>query len=101
MNLSSKNVDFDSLIRQFYENGAYLSRLHVDERYRNNGIGRKLLKAAALYFPHIEKFYLNTLSSNKNAISFYKHVGFVEEFVALLKGKHENTFFSIDTEILT
>jgi RimJ/RimL family protein N-acetyltransferase len=56
--------------------------MSVAKEYRNQGIGRALLKTLlnwAKENPIIEKVCLEVFDANTNAISLYKKLGFVEE----------------------
>ncbi|HEV2601211.1 MAG TPA: GNAT family N-acetyltransferase [Candidatus Babeliales bacterium] len=73
-------LNFDLLAQRFHGSAAYVFRLYVNENYRGSGIGKKLLQASVEFFGPVEKMYLDTLVLNTNAMSFYKYLGFVEEY---------------------
>ncbi len=99
---SSVDLDFEAIRQQVGDSMAYVSRLYIDESYRGGGIGKKLLQSIMDFFPHTQKIYLDTFASNKNAIGFYTHLGFVkEEFGGFYNGKYEFVVLSIDTNRLT
>ncbi len=54
----------------------------VDRNWRGKGVGKALLTTLvqwANYNPLLDKLCLEVLASNKNAISLYKSIGFIEE----------------------
>ncbi len=59
---------------------AYLYHVCVDEKYRNKGVGTKLIEE----FSNISKdkgakyIKLNAFENNKEAINLYKKIGFKE-----------------------
>lgn len=63
---------------------AYLSMIVVKDKYHNLGIGGGLLKEMILFCTRkkFKTIKLEVNITNKNAISFYKHRGFVKSGVA-------------------
>ena len=66
----------------------YVSEIHVDESYRNRGIGKQLLRAVetAARDGGYGALYLHTEGSNKDAIKLYEKEGYIIERVQLRKG---------------
>ena len=56
----------------------FIDDLCVDERFRNQGIGKKLFEAAKAHAKQIKAYnmYLNVWEANEGAIEFYKSMGF-------------------------
>ena len=66
---------------------GYIYNLGVDEKYRRKGVGKKLLEKAIDYFKNneCEAVDLNVFMFNKEALEFYKSLGFDEIDVNLRK----------------
>lgn len=61
-----------------FERGTFIDALHVDDSYRGRGIGKQLLLAVAEWQQQYFKdsgLYLEVVSQNTSAISFYQHIG--------------------------
>ena len=54
----------------------HLSHLVIDEKFRNQGVGRELLKMLEANLPSGNIIELWTTASNISAIKFYKRMGF-------------------------
>jgi ribosomal protein S18 acetylase RimI-like enzyme len=67
-------------IRKLENNICEMKRLFVNDRYRGNGIGKKLVemitKEAKL--KHYEKMRLDTLNTMEDALNIYRKNGFYE-----------------------
>ena len=60
------------------EYGAYLDNLHVVTKYQGFGLGKALMKEAAMWVASKEpdsSIYLHVLEKNKAAIVFYERIG--------------------------
>ena len=68
-------------------NFASVSSARVDEKYRNRGVGSKLIDYAIAFFKEKGQTFvsINTLASNENAFHLYQKKGFRKEFVRLTK----------------
>jgi GNAT superfamily N-acetyltransferase len=95
---SSIELDFVDMMQFFQIDShvAYISRLYVQEQYRNKGIGKRLLQSAVRFFPSVEKLFLRTLVLNTNSVGFCEHLGFVPQYRWIQDGKREVVVFSID-----
>ena len=60
--------------------GAFMSHLCIDKKYRKKGFGRKLVKEVIQYIKNKNKNYIILLveKSNKPAINLYESLGFVK-----------------------
>lgn len=63
-----------------------INNLYIIEKYRNNGIGKKLMQTMinALKEKGITNIELNTFSSNVDAIKFYEKLGFKKANLQML-----------------
>jgi ribosomal protein S18 acetylase RimI-like enzyme len=64
-----------------------IKELFLNEKYRGNGTGKKLMDAMQSYFKenHCFKVNVEVFSPNANSLSFYKKYGFNERNVDLVK----------------
>ena len=60
------------------QKGGYVSDCFVDPKYRNKGIGRKLVKNLLKWFKEkkVEVIHLHVLANNKNSKKFWESFGF-------------------------
>lgn len=99
-----KNEKFQACGNDFFALGKicngtaiYLENLHIDEQFRGQGIGKKLIKSVIDYFPQAKRLYLGVFVENLQAISFYKHLEFCE-LDRIYGGKPDETMLlGIDT----
>lgn len=66
---------------------VYVSEIHVDEAFRNRGVGRQLLYAVECMARSrgYSALYIHAEGNNEGAIRLYKSEGFVTERVQLRK----------------
>ena len=55
---------------------AFLGRIYISHDYQGQGIGSRLLKSAANYFPSLTKLRLECEKQNNKACAFYLKQGF-------------------------
>lgn len=62
------------------EDLAYLKRMVIKNKYRKQGLGKKLLQTAIKFAKdhNYKTIYAGTVAKNPNAIAFYKHNGFTQ-----------------------
>ena len=67
--------------------GYLIDGLYVDEEYRNNGIGTRLIESSLniIKDTNIEFIDINVLAHNNNAINLYKKFGFNEFKISFRK----------------
>lgn len=70
-----KVIGFAS-IKHHDDNTLSINEIYLDAKYRKMGYGKKLVEFALNDIKH--SLFLSVLSSNTNAINFYKHMGFIE-----------------------
>ena len=73
-------------ISKFTRKG-YVSNLYVKKNYRNNGIGKKLLNISLKWLKENKVKYisLEIHLENKNALKFYRNLGFKDYTLKLAK----------------
>ncbi|PMH43280.1 histone acetyltransferase [Vibrio sp. 10N.286.49.B3] len=64
-----------------FERGTMIDALHIDARYRGQGLGIKLVNKVADWVEHYfaeTGIYLQVITGNQQAIGFYDHLGGVQ-----------------------
>lgn len=80
---------FDTKIQEYGE----VIELFIDDGYRNQGIGKRLLQAVENHFSKLRIKYIEIQTStfNNNAIEFYQHSGYINRQTLLFKKIKETT----------
>jgi len=66
---------------------AEIQDLYVDEAYRSQGIGAKLVKALEEYFKSKgrDEIWVGALTANSRSVDFYLKQGYTNQFIELVK----------------
>jgi len=78
---------FDPLRISKFARKGYVSNLYIEESYRKNGIGKKLLDASLKWLKknNVKYISLEIHLENENALKFYRNLGFEDYTLKLAK----------------
>ena len=96
---AGKIIGFILLRKRKKDNTMVLEKIAVDENYKKNGYGKKLLQKALDACVGCVRIELGVVSKNSNAIEFYKKNGFVETGVKTM-GKNKDILLTMMEHIL-
>ncbi len=77
----------EDLLKNIPSRVGWILELYIDEAYRNHGIGRQLIQRMEKYFKtkRCTLLYINVMTENNNAHGMYKHLGYADRYIQMIK----------------